>query len=147
MAGKEWNHYIDEITSADVEFEDIRRLINDIENGKSIDHLDGEKLLTDLCNLRYRFGFFFMSCLAITSITKPKNCIHDSIRDITRAIKNLKRLRMVMREVEYAASEEGDECEGCGAKFEEPIQEGEESEPEGDEENPDEGGGEEDSGA
>lgn len=148
MAGREWNHYIDEITSADTEFEDIRRLIADVEKQKSIDHLDGEKLITDLCNLRYRFGFFYMSCLAITSITKPKGCIHASIKDITRAINMLRKLRLVMREVEYAASEEGYECEDCGYK-EEPG----EAEPrpqedeEGNEKDSDQGGGEEDSGA
>lgn len=148
MAGREWNHYIDEITSADTEFEDIRRLIADVEKQKSIDHLDGEKLITDLCNLRYRFGFFYMSCLAITSITKPKGCIHASIKDITRAINMLRKLRLVMREVEYAASEEGYECEDCGYKEETGEAEPRPQENEEDnEENPDQGGGEEDAGA
>ena len=148
MAGREWNHYIDEITSADTEFEDIRRLIADVEKKKSIDHLDGEKLIADLCNLRYRFGFFYMSCLAITSITKPKGCIHASIKDITRAINLLRKLRLVMREVEYAASEEGYECEDCGYK-----EASGEAEPrpkedeEGNKEKPDQSGGQEDSGA
>ena len=52
---KDWNYYLDEITDADVEFEDITRIINSMEKD-GIDPFDSEKVMTDLCSLRYRFG-------------------------------------------------------------------------------------------
>jgi len=95
---KEWNHYLDEITDADVEFEDIRRIIKTMDE-TGIDSLDANKVMTDLCSLRYRFGFFFMSYQAIYLITRPKGCIHEGYRDISRAVKVLKSLRLIMQEV------------------------------------------------
>lgn len=95
---KEWNHYLDEITDADVEFEDIRRIIKTMDES-GIDSLDATKVMTDLCSLRYRFGFFFMSYQAIHLIVRPKGCIHEGYRDISRAAKVLKSLRLIMREV------------------------------------------------
>ncbi len=114
MSGREWNHYLDEITSADVEYEDICRIIADIENEKGVDHLDAEKLMSDLCSLRYRFGFFFMSFQVILMISRPKECIHQSIRDMTRSIRMLRSLRSLMKELTDDHSEE--ECEACTEK-------------------------------
>lgn len=108
---KDWNHYLDEITDADVEFEDITRIIDSM--GKSgIDSLDSEKVMADLCSLRYRFGFFFMSYQAIYFLTRPKECIHQGFRDVSRALKVLKSLRAIMREV----SDEFEDEEGCGGR-------------------------------
>lgn len=108
---KDWNHYLDDITDADVEFEDITRIIDSM--GKSgIDSLDSEKVMTDLCSLRYRFGFFFMSYQAIYFLTRPKECIHQGFRDVSRALKVLKSLRAIMREV----SDEFEDEETCGGR-------------------------------
>ena len=108
---KEWNHYLDEITDADVEFEDIKRIIESMEKS-GIDPLDAEKVMTDLCSLRYRFGFFFMSYQAIYFLTRPKECIHQGYRDVSKAVKVLKSLRAIMREV----SDEFEDDEICGGK-------------------------------
>jgi hypothetical protein len=114
---KDWNHYLDEITDADVEFEDITRIIDSM--GKSgIDSLDSEKVMTDLCSLRYRFGFFFMSYQAIYFLTRPKECIHQGFKDVSRALKVLKSLRAIMREV----SDEFEDEETCGGRHK-PIKE------------------------
>lgn len=111
---KEWNHYLDEITEADVEFEDIKRIIGSMKKD-GIDPLDSEKVMTDLCSLRYRFGFFFMSLQSVYLVTRPKGCIHRSIRDISMAVKALKSLRSIMVEVsDEFESEEGEECDFCG---------------------------------
>ena len=106
---KDWNYYLDEITDADVEFEDITRIINSMEKD-GIDPFDSEKVMTDLCSLRYRFGFFFMSYQAIYFLTRPKECIHQGFRDVSRALKVLKSLRAIMREV----SDEFEDEETCG---------------------------------
>lgn len=108
---KDWNHYLDEITDADVEFEDITRIIDSMEKN-GIDSFDSEKVMTDLCSLRYRFGFFFMSYQAIYFLTRPKECIHQGFRDVSRALKVLKSLRAIMREV----SDEFEDEEGCGGR-------------------------------
>lgn len=128
---KDWNHYLDEITDADVEFEDITRIIDSM--GKSgIDSLDSEKVMTDLCSLRYRFGFFFMSYQAIYFLTRPKECIHQGFRDVSRALKVLKSLRAIMREV----SDEFEDEEVCGGRHK-PLKEA-------DDQSAQEGGTEED---
>jgi hypothetical protein len=108
---KDWNYYLDEITDADVEFEDITRIINSMEKD-GIDPFDSEKVMTDLCSLRYRFGFFFMSYQAIYFLTRPKECIHQGFRDVSRALKVLKSLRAIMREV----SDEFEDEEVCGGR-------------------------------
>jgi hypothetical protein len=129
---KDWNYYLDEITDADVEFEDITRIINSMEKD-GIDPFDSEKVMTDLCSLRYRFGFFFMSYQAIYLLTRPKECIHQGFRDVSRALKVLKSLRTIMREV----SDEFEDEETCGGRHK-PLKEAddqqsaEEGETEGD---------------
>lgn len=133
---KEWNHYLDEITDADVEFEDIKRIIESMEKS-GIDPLDAEKVMTDLCSLRYRFGFFFMSYQAIYFLTRPKECIHQGYRDVSKAVKVLKSLRAIMREV----SDEFEDDEICGGKHK-PLKESDSGE-EGPAEEDDQAPGEE----
>lgn len=136
---KDWNHYLDDITDADVEFEDITRIIDSM--GKSgIDSLDSEKVMTDLCSLRYRFGFFFMSYQAIYFLTRPKECIHQGFRDVSRALKVLKSLRAIMREV----SDEFEDEETCGGRHK-PLKEADDQpaeEEDGTQENGEEDGSE-----
>lgn len=136
---KDWNHYLDDITDADVEFEDITRIIDSM--GKSgIDSLDSEKVMTDLCSLRYRFGFFFMSYQAIYFLTRPKECIHQGFRDVSRALKVLKSLRTIMREV----SDEFEDEETCGGRHK-PLKEADDQpaeEEDGTQENGEEDGSE-----
>ena len=110
MPSKDWNYYLDEITSADVEYEDIQRITKSIDKG--IDSLDAEKVMSDLCSLRYRFGFLYMAIKAILFIARPKECLHKSIVDIGKAANVLSELKRVMEEASDEFDDEEEDYEG-----------------------------------
>ena len=116
MSSKDWNHYLDDITFADVEYEDIQRITKNISKG--IDSLDAEKVMSDLCSLRYRFGFLYMAIKAILLISRPKECIHKSIVDIGKAAKALSDLKSVMEEASSEFDDEEEEYETDDEEYE-----------------------------
>jgi len=116
MSSKDWNRYLDDITFADVEYEDIQRITKNLSKG--IDSLDAEKVMADLCSLRYRFGFLYMAIKAILFVARPKECIQKSIVDIGKAAKTLEDLKKVMEEASDEFDDEEEDFEHEDEKYE-----------------------------
>lgn len=104
---KDWNRFLDEITFADIEHEDLVRITRTADDG--IDEFDAEKVMSDLCSLRYRFGFIYLGMQACSYISRPKECLHQSIRDIGKAIKVLRFLKAALIETQEELDEDEEE--------------------------------------
>lgn len=104
---KDWNRFLDEITFADIEHEDLVRITKTADDG--IDEFDSEKVMSDLCSLRYRFGFIYLGMQACSYISRPKECLHQSIRDIGKAIKVLRFLKAALIETQEELDEDEEE--------------------------------------
>lgn len=110
MSENNWEEFVDGILEANFEYDDLKRVMNDVaDNQSGIDNNDSERLLLDFCATRYRFAFVQLAVNAIYYVTKPKNDYKSGARHIRKAISLLMSIHDAMKSMHKKIEGEEDE--------------------------------------
>ncbi len=113
---KDWEEFVDDVADAEFEWDDLSRVVNEREKG--IDEFDAQRVLSDLCSLRYRCAFTQMALTAINLVARPAADYKKSIRNIRRARDLLDTLAFHLKRIgsdgEKDDDKEKDEVPGDG---------------------------------